>query len=196
MIPGFPIAWVTFPGVIFHEYAHKRACEWRGVPVIDVQYFSFSGGGYVQHGRPRNHVDTIAINIAPLAMNTLLAVVLYVVAFLLFGLAQAGDTITIIGGVVGWMGLSTAWHTFPSRVDTGNIWRAARQEWRHSAVAFLSLPFVPLLYLANLLSFFWFDATMRWRWARRQGQPCRGLALRCDCIVTAQRSARGFEISP
>jgi hypothetical protein len=158
MIPGFLIGWVTFPGIIAHEYAHKRACEWRDVPVTDVQYFSLAGSGYVEHVSPRNRVDTIAISIAPLAINTLLAVALYVVAALLIVRGQTGDMVTTAGVAVGWVGLSTAWHAFPSRIDTSNIWRAARQEWRDSPVAFLSLPFVPLLYLANLLSFFWFDA--------------------------------------
>lgn len=62
IIPGFLIGWATFPGVIIHEFAHKKSCDWRGIAVRDVDYFSWSGRGYVTHRSPRRFSDTLAIS--------------------------------------------------------------------------------------------------------------------------------------
>jgi hypothetical protein len=32
-----------------HEWAHKVACERRGIPVLEVNYFDIAGGGHVVH---------------------------------------------------------------------------------------------------------------------------------------------------
>ena len=53
---GKVVSILTFPGVILHEYAHKLACEYYGVPVYDVKYFSFKldKDGWVVHAPPRD----------------------------------------------------------------------------------------------------------------------------------------------
>lgn len=163
-IPGFLIGWATFPGVIIHEFAHKKACEWRKMPVRDVDYFSLSGGGYVTHASPRQFSDTLAISAAPFAVNTAIAYVLYTVAFILLENAGAlsggkpSNSTAYAGVAIGWLALSTGWHAIPSFSDSGNIWQGVTTNWRSSNLALFSIPVVILFYIGNLLAFFWFDA--------------------------------------
>lgn len=162
-IPGFLIGWVTFPGVVIHEYAHKKACEWRNISVHEVNYFSLDGGGYVKHRSPRRFEDTLAISAAPFAVNTVFAFALYLLTFALFGgstvLGANSAAITeylALGS--GWLAVSIGWHAIPSFGDAGHIWKGASSRWRSSNLALFSLPLVGFFYLGNLLAFFWFDA--------------------------------------
>ena len=41
MIPGIIITWLTFPGVMVHEFAHKLFCRWTKTEVMEVCYFRF-----------------------------------------------------------------------------------------------------------------------------------------------------------
>lgn len=158
-IPGFLIGWLTFPGIIIHELAHKLACDWRGVRVFDVTWFSLSGRGEVRHAQPHHPHDTIAISVAPFVFNTILAAICYTIAFLIYAFQNFLPPMTFIGGLIlGWLGLSIGWHAFPSRGDAKNVWRVAKQHWRSSILATLAFPAVVIIYIANLLSFFWFDA--------------------------------------
>lgn len=162
-IPGILISWLTFPGVIIHEFAHKQTCDWRDIAVHDVSYFSASGGGHVTHRRPSQFRDTLAISAAPFIVNTVLAFALYVLAYMiLLGTAtipgvnsEAGVYIAL---AIGWVGLSVGWHALPSRTDSKNIWRGARSRWRSSNLALFALPLAALFYVGNLLAIFWFDA--------------------------------------
>ena len=161
-IPGFLIGWATFPGVIIHEFAHKKACEWRNIPVTEVNYFDLSGGGHVQHQQPRDYHDTLLISTAPLLFNSVVAVVLWALGGLALATLLPLPLSTYQQGLAGlafsWLALSTGWHAIPSFVDTGHVWGVVKGHWRRSMLAALLLPVVVLLYIANLLKFFWFDA--------------------------------------
>lgn len=164
MIPGFLIGWATFPGVIVHEFAHKKACEWRGIPVRDVNYFTLSGGGYVTHSAPRKFSDTLAISAAPFVVNTVIAFILYAFAFLLYegsGVGAGivpGEYANLFSLGIGWLALSIGWHAIPSFGDAGNIWNGVTENWRSSNLALFSIPLVILFYVGNVLAFVWFDA--------------------------------------
>lgn len=162
-IPGFLISWATFPGVIIHEFAHKKACEWRGVYVHNVEFFKLSGGGQVTHEIPDRFDDTFAISAAPFVVNTALAFILYLAALVaVYAPASLGalsaETTEPVALIAGWLAISIGWHAIPSRVDANNIWRDAKRNWRSSALAAVALPIAALFYLADLLAFFWFDA--------------------------------------
>lgn len=163
-IPGFLISWATFPGVVVHEFAHKKACEWRGIRVHEVNYFSLSGGGHVKHRSPRRFSDMLAISAAPFVINTVLAFILYLIAILVWrgadvvsGIVPVGYTMVAALGL-GWLALSIGWHSIPSFVDANNIWSGVTKNWRSSNLALFSIPLVGLFYIGNLLAFFWFDA--------------------------------------
>ncbi|MFB6187291.1 MAG: DUF3267 domain-containing protein [Halobacteriaceae archaeon] len=138
-------------------------CEWRGVRVHNVNYFSLSGGGHVEHDRPRSFNDTLAISTAPFFLNTILAAVFYTLAYFIYNgstlfLSGAGKQFLLYGVFVAvWLGISTGSHAIPSTTDAKNVWREAKKRWRSSLLAFLSLPLVVFLYVANLLQFLWFD---------------------------------------
>jgi hypothetical protein len=171
IVPGFLVNWVTFPGVIIHEWAHLRAARWRSLRVHDVNYFSFFGGGYVDRQRAYNVHDQLAVTMAPLAVNTALAALGYAIAIFLFINAETITppafvppdvefTAALIGVayLLGWLSFSVAAHALPSGADIRNAWRVARNWWSKSIVAFCSLPLLTLLYLVSWLKFFWIDA--------------------------------------
>lgn len=159
-IPGFVIGWATFPGVVVHEWAHKTVCQQRGISVHEVAYFTFSGGGYVQHAAVTEFEDQLAVSIAPLLVNTAISAALWVVLASVGTGGAAGLPVdsSYIHLATGWLALSIGWHAIPSTGDARNIYATAKVEWRYSDLAALSLPLVVLLYVANALSLFWFDA--------------------------------------
>ena len=167
LFPGFIVNWLTFPGVIIHEFAHKKMCDWRGILVSDVQYFSLSGSGYVDHARPYAFGDAWAISGAPFFVNTLLAVALYAIAGVVYLSARQNPDATWVSEIgspllfiivgLGWLGFSIGVHAIPSYADVGNIWRAVKVRWNESVLAFLSIPLAALLFLMSWLKFFWFD---------------------------------------
>ena len=74
IIPGFIISWLTFPGVIVHELAHKLFCNYTGTPVRQVCYFRLGNpAGFVIHERPTSQWRHILIGIGPLFVTTVLA---------------------------------------------------------------------------------------------------------------------------
>lgn len=161
-IPGFVIGWLTFPGVVMHEYAHKKACEWRDVRVNQVNYFKIDGSGSVSHGRTRGFGDVLAINIAPLFVNTVGAFVLYIIAAALYFdnqmVGQIINTSPSWALLFGWLALSLGWHAIPSFKDADNLEREIMNNWRSNLVLLFALPLVLLINLGNILSFLWFDA--------------------------------------
>jgi hypothetical protein len=152
----------SIPGVVVHEFAHKQACDLVGVPVVDVVYFRFGDpAGYVRHGQPRRYRESFVVSVAPFLVNTVVALV----AFL--GLATLVSTSGDIRGassrqiaamvVLGWVGLSIGTHAFPSTGDANTLWKRSRAEWRRSPRVLLGVPFVIVIYVANLLSRLWAD---------------------------------------
>jgi len=160
MIPGFLIAWATFPGVILHEWSHKQACHWRGVRVRNVEWFNLDGSGLVTHDQPRGYLDSVLISTAPLFVNTVVSIGLWI----LTGLALIGSIpfdlpvqSEYIALGAGWLALSIGWHAFPSPLDISNAWSAARSNWQSSMVAGLLLPALVLMYISTKLRILWFD---------------------------------------
>lgn len=153
MIPGWLISILTFPGVIIHEWAHKKFCEWLGVPVYEVVYFRFGNpAGYVIHGETANYKQTFWVSVGPLVINSLFAVV-----FSLF--ASGAQTESVLWFVLMWIAISAGMNSFPSNQDMKHIFEASKKKLKGggSPLHYLSFPFVGLIFLANLLSFIWFD---------------------------------------
>ncbi|QLG49325.2 metalloprotease family protein [Natrinema halophilum] len=147
----------TVPGVVVHEFAHKWACEFVGVPVLEVAYFRLSDPpGYVRHAQPERYRETFVVSVAPFLVNTVTAFV----AFLCLATflettgsirAASGEEI-VIAVVLGWLGLSVGMHAFPSTGDANSLWSRSRAEWRRSPTVLLAIPVVVVIYVANLLS--------------------------------------------
>ncbi len=156
VIPGTIIAILTFPGVIMHEYAHKLACEKTGVRVYEVCYFRLGNPvGYVQHAPPRTYKQAFLITVAPFLVNSIIAIAIFIIALM------TPITFEIwkikVRYILYWLGVSIAMHAFPSSHDAKNLWDFTWRVWKRKPYILLGLPIVALIYLANLLSYIWFD---------------------------------------
>lgn len=145
-IPGTVMALLTFPGVIVHEWAHKIAAEWRGLHVDEVVYFQLDDPhGYVKHETPRSYLDAFAVTLAPLAVNTSMAVFIYLL------IPWEGPP-AVVMSVFATM---IAMHALPSAGDGETLYRHARAT--KTPLAILTLPVVAILYILDLLKFLWID---------------------------------------
>ena len=148
---GWPIAILTFPGIIVHELAHKFFCNRANVPVYKTCYFRLGNpAGYVIHGPVNSYVKAFLINIAPFIVNTC-------VAFLIFLVAVNASSLGITTYLLYWLGISIAMHSFPSSGDADNLWSYSKKAWRRNPLALLGFPVVGLIKLATILSAIWFD---------------------------------------
>lgn len=153
-IPGQLISLITFPGVVVHEWAHKKFCEWFGVKVHEVKYFRFwqKTAGYVTHEEPSTFKQTFWISVGPLIVNSLGCIILS---------AIASQTLpeSFLNYLILWLALSIGAHSFPSDHDAKNILERSKSHIKNegSITHYLSYPFFILIWIANKLSFFWFD---------------------------------------
>ena len=147
------VSLITFPGVMFHEWAHKVFCQLSGVRVLKVVYFRFGNPlGFVSHEESRHYFQNFWISVGPLIINSLVAVLLTSFAL------RVSDKSRIFFLLL-WLAVSAGMHAFPSNHDMRHISSASRVELRHGGtwLHYLSFPFVGLVILANELKFFWFD---------------------------------------
>src|SRR5262245_25644907 len=156
IIPGFLVAIVTFPGVIVHESAHLIFCKLRGVAVFDVCFLRVGiPAGYVLHETPRDFLSAFLISTGPFFINSLLCFIICFPVFLPMRVFGVEDPISY---VLMWLGVSIGMHAFPSTGDANVLWTEARKAAKNwNPLAVISLPLVGVIYVANLLSFFWLD---------------------------------------
>jgi hypothetical protein len=157
IIPGWLIGLVTFPGVIVHEAAHLFFCKLRRVAVFDVCYFRVGNpAGYVLHERPDSFTSSFLIAVGPFIINSLLCVLFCFPAFVPVRLFGKGDPMSYF---LIWLGISIGMHAFPSTQDARVLWQQAKSatsKW--NPLALISFPLVVVIYIANLLRFFWLDS--------------------------------------
>lgn len=157
IIPGFLISILTFPGVIVHECGHMLFCRLRGVRVREVCFFRVGNpAGYVVHDHPRDFTSQLLIAVGPFILNSALCLMICLPASVPVKVYDHYDVFVVFQL---WLGLSIGMHAFPSTGDARNLWGAAKEAAKDKSVlALLSFPLVVFIYIANLLSFFWFDA--------------------------------------
>ncbi len=156
MIPGFIITWLTFPGVMVHELAHKLFCEWTKTKVLEVCYFRFGNpAGYVAHELPSSVWRHVLIGIGPLFVNTVLGfcIGLFAIPFMREH-SGAGEFVKY---AVLWLAVSIAVHSFPSTGDAQSIWGAIWSKESPLSAKVLGTPLVGLIYAGALGSIFWLD---------------------------------------
>lgn len=102
---------LTFPGVVIHEWAHKIFCQLSGLKVIKVVYFRFGNpSGYVIHEAPRNYLQSFFVATGPIIFNSILSLAFSYVIFWV----TPGSYWRFI---VLWLSFSVAAHAFPSEQD-------------------------------------------------------------------------------
>lgn len=153
-IPGFIIAWATFPGVIVHEIAHQLFCKLYGIKVIQVCYFRFGNpAGFVMHGPARKPWHNVMTAIGPFFVNSVSGAFIGAPAVLRIGWS-GGDLLDFF---LAWLGISIAMHSFPSTGDAQSIWHTVKSEGTPMSTKIFAIPLVGLIYLGAVGSFFWLD---------------------------------------
>jgi hypothetical protein len=156
IIPGFLIAWVTFPGVIVHEAAHMLFCRLRRVAVFDVCYLRMGNpSGYVISEPSKDFTSAFLVSVGPFLVNSVLCVLICFPVFLPVRVYDQGDLLSYF---LLWLGISIGMHAFPSNQDAHVLWTEARRSVKEGNLwAIVSMPLVAVIFVANLLSFFWLD---------------------------------------
>lgn len=153
MIPGWLISILTFPGVIVHELGHMFFCRIFKVKIHKVCYFRFGNpAGYVIHDDPENFKQSFFIDVGPFIVNSVLAIIAFILTALLTPVYES------YGFLFSWLGISIAMNSFPSKGDAKVLWAVTRKHSKDNGLLRLvGYPFVVIIYVANLLSFLWFD---------------------------------------
>ena len=151
------LSYLTFPGVIVHEFAHAWACRRMGVRVIKVCYLRFGNpSGYVLHGRPATALQHIVIATAPVFVSTIVSLVISGVAGV-FTASQAVDCRDVILALSLWVCFSVALHALPSGGDADALWSDVKNPKVSLAAKLLLVPVVSLIRLAGFGRHIWFD---------------------------------------
>jgi hypothetical protein len=156
MIPGILITLLTFPGVIVHEAAHMLFCRLRRVAVFDACFFRIGNpAGYVIHEGVQDFTSMFLISMGPFIVNSIICIFFCLPAMI--PVRVFGHT-SLLSYFLLWVGLSIGMNAFPSTQDANVLWRSARRSAAlKNPLAIVSFPLVVLLYVANILRFFWLD---------------------------------------
>lgn len=152
------VSYLTFPGIVAHEFAHTWACKRLGIRVHKVCYLRFGNPmGYVLHEQPVNAVRHILVAVAPFFVSTLLALAASLAACG-FAKSQAFPEVRDTVGLAAlWLSFSFALHAFPSTGDAD----ALREDVRSSGVSLfaklLLVPVVGIIRLAQAGTRLWLD---------------------------------------
>ena len=136
---------LTFPGVIIHEGAHKLFCRLSGLKVIKTVYFRFGNpSGYVIHEAPRNYLQSFFVATGPIIFNSVLSIGLaYAIIWLPTG--------SYLRFIFLWLAFSVAAHAFPSE---GDLSGASHDGLNHlkkgsSLWPLIGFPLIGLMWLAG-----------------------------------------------
>lgn len=152
------LSYVTFPGVIVHEFAHAWACRRMGVRVVKVCYLRFGNPpGYVLHERPARAVQHVVIATAPLFISTFLSLVISCAAGMSLVNHAAADYHDVILALSVWLSFSFALHAFPSSGDADALWNDVKNPNVGLAAKLLLVPVVGLIRLAGFGRYCRFD---------------------------------------
>jgi hypothetical protein len=154
-IPGQIISILTFPGIIVHESAHMLFCKLRKVAVFDACYFRVGDpAGYVVHEHSENFTTTFLVSMGPFFVNSFLCLLICLPAALPIYFEQEHP----LSYFLMWLGLSTGMHAIPSNQDASNVFSQAKKKVRRlNVLALFSFPIVGMIYVFNMLRFFWID---------------------------------------
>ncbi|WP_298893504.1 hypothetical protein [uncultured Psychroserpens sp.] len=152
-IVGLLIQIITFPGIIFDQFANKIVCNLLDIEVHEVKYLQFeSPAGYVIHDIPESYLKVFLISIGPFFISTLVAILMFVLGYSL----DSNDGVLRL--VFNWLGISIAAHAFPTSKNGDLLWKQSLMEVKNkNYIALIGFPLVLIIYLARLLHYFWLD---------------------------------------
>jgi hypothetical protein len=152
------ISYLTFPGVIAHEFAHAWACRRLGIKVHKVCYLRFGNPmGYVLHEPPEYAFQHIMVAIAPFFVSTFIAFAVSLVACGISRSQAFPEVRDAIALASFWLSFSCALHAFPSGGDADSLWDDVRRSKVSLFAKLLLVPSVGMIRLAQLGTRFWLD---------------------------------------
>lgn len=155
-IPGEIISIATFPGVVVHEFAHMLFCKIRKVAVFDACYFRVGNpAGYVVHEATDNFYTTFLVSMGPFFVNTILCLLICLPAYMPMTFFDLTSPLSIF---LMWLGVSIGMHAIPSNTDATHIYEQAKEKVKQfNLLALVSFPIIGVIYVFNVLRFFWAD---------------------------------------
>jgi hypothetical protein len=137
---------LTFPGVIVHEWSHKIFCRISGLMVFKTVYFKFGNpSGYVIHEAPRTYLQSLGVAVGPIIFNSIISLAL---AYSVYFLKSNSWRLAFL-----WLSFSLASHAFPSDQDLKGASDdgIAALKRGTSLWPIIGFPFIGLIYLADHL---------------------------------------------
>ncbi|MFA7061679.1 MAG: metalloprotease family protein [Pedobacter sp.] len=152
------LSYITFPGVIVHEFAHAWACRRMGIHVHKICYLRLGNPmGYVLHEQPVFVFQHIMVAVAPFFVSTALALAVSLSACVL-ARSQVFPEIRDMGALAAvWFSFSLALHAFPSNGDADSLWADVKSPDISLFAKLLLVPVVGLIRLAQMGTCLWLD---------------------------------------
>ena len=152
------LAYLTFPGVMVHEFAHAWTCRQLGVAVHKVCYLRLGNPlGYVIHERPAYAVQHIMVAVAPFFVSTAMAFAVSLAATVYAASHAMEEFQDVVMPLAVWLSFSIALHAFPSSGDADSL----RDEVRSPDVGLFAklvlVPVVAMIRLTGIGSRVWLD---------------------------------------
>jgi len=145
------LSYLTFPGVIVHEFAHAWACRRLGIRVEKVCYLSLGNPmGYVRHERPSSTLLYIMAAVAPFFVSTILAALISFSACFFATCRLPPETRDMATLLAAWCSFSIALHAFPSNGDADALWLDVNNHDISLMAKFMLVPVVGVIRLLQL----------------------------------------------
>lgn len=152
------ISYLTFPGIMAHEFAHAWACRRLGIQVHKVCYLRFGNPmGYVLHEPATSVRQHILVAVAPFFVSTVLALTASLAAC---GIARAPlfpEVRVVVAPVSLWLSFAFALHAFPSSGDADSLWGDMASPGVSLFGRLLLVPAVGMIRMVQAGARFWLD---------------------------------------
>lgn len=152
------LSYITFPGIVAHEFAHAWACRRMGIRIHKVCYLRLGNPlGYVIHEQPQYTLQHIIVAVAPFFVSTTLGLAVSLTASLLIRSTASPEIRTAATLGMVWISFSCALHAFPSSGDADALWNDVRSSDVGFFAKLLLAPVVGLIRLAQIGVRLWLD---------------------------------------
>jgi len=152
------LSYLTFPGVVAHEFAHAWACRRMGIRIHKVCYLRLGNPlGYVLHDAPAYAAQHILVAVAPFFVSTALGLVASLSACVLARSTSFPEIRDAVSLMAAWVSFSCALHAFPSTGDADSLWQDVRSPDVSLFAKLLLVPVVWVIQLGQMGTRLWLD---------------------------------------
>ena len=152
------LSYLTFPGIVTHEFAHAWACKRLGIKVHQVCYLRLGNPmGYVLHEAPTYTFQHTMVAVAPFFVSSMIAMFFSLTGCLLAKSSLFAETRDLLTMCALWLGFSCALHAFPSTGDGDSLWEDVRSPDVSLFAKLLLVPVVGAIRLGQMGKRLWLD---------------------------------------